>query len=82
MIWLKNTSERGDELLRVGRFLVAYSEVYWWTGRSAIGNLNIDLEHDSCQEIASKLERWEHVESYARLLYVKLTTGMHRRREG
>jgi hypothetical protein len=82
MICFKNTRERSDELRRVGRFIAAFSEVYWWAGRRAIGDLNIDLERDSCQEVACTLERWEQVESYASLLYVKLTTGMHRCREG
>jgi hypothetical protein len=62
-MYSKSSRERLDELVRGGRFSTAFPEACWWAGRRAIGYLNIDLEYDDCQEIASKLERWELVES-------------------
>jgi hypothetical protein len=68
MMCFYSTRERLDELLRLGSFPTAFPEACWWAGRHAIGNLDIDLGQDDCQEIMWKLERWEMLESHSLLI--------------
>jgi hypothetical protein len=65
MMCIYSTREMLDERLRVGSFPTAFPKACWWAGRHAIGNLDIDLEQDDCQEIVRKLERWELLESHS-----------------
>jgi hypothetical protein len=67
MMYAQSIRERIDASLRGERFPTAVPEACWWAGRRALGNLNVDLEHDKCQEVARKFERWELVEAYGNL---------------
>lgn len=78
-MYAQSIRERIDASLRGETFPTALPEACWWAGRRALGNLNLDLEHDDCQKIASTFERWELVESYSHFLIVNLVAAMHAR---
>lgn len=52
-------------LFRDESYASAFPEGCQWAGRRPIGSVDIDLDRDDCEQIASKLERWERIEGLA-----------------
>ncbi len=67
MIGFKRVAGLFGASLQGGRFPSAFPERCWWAGRHPIASVYIELEEDDYQEIAQKLERWEHVEAQGSL---------------